>query len=188
MSDPVPELSAAEPSPRPGEAPSPPEEAASPPEAPPAPELSPAELRAATLAAVRLRPGAKARVGILALASCGALSLACVLLALAYLRAGHEALALGVLVGHAGAQLVTCTWLVGAILTFDRPNDAFLQATLGLSPLRLILLAGVVGCALWLADPNPNALFFSLVGTHLAGHVIEALVLRRLRLEHQAPA
>lgn len=181
MSDPTPELAAEQP-------PGPPAEAGEAPADEVLPELSPEELRAATLAAVRLRPGAKARVGVLALASSGALSLVGALSALAYLRAGHDAIALGIVIGHAGAQLVTGTWLVGAILSYDRPNDAFLKATIGLSPLRLILLAAVVGLGLWLGDPDTSALFLALVATHLAGHVIEGLVLRRLRLEHQAPA
>ena len=157
-------------------------------EEPPSPELSPEELRAATLAAVRLRPGAKARVAGLALSLCGGLSVAFALLALVYVQRGEDALALGVFLGHVGAQLVTCTWLAGAVLTFDRSNQDFLQATLGMSPVRLVLLATVVGCGLWLAKPNQNALFFSLIATHLAGHGIEGFVLRRLRLEREAAA
>lgn len=148
---------------------------------PPAPDAA-----ARTLENVRLQPGAKARVAGLALALCGGLSTLAALVGLLYLQREQPALALGVFLGHSAAQLVTASWLVGAILTFDRSSQDFLQATLGMSPLRLVVIATVVGCGLWLSDPDPAALFFSLMLTHVAGHAVEGFVLRRLRLERVA--
>jgi len=162
-------------------------EAASPPEHPgregPEQQLSPDEVRRATLAAVALAPGAKARAAGLALALCGALTSLCAGLGLYFLQTGQGARALGLFLGHIGAQLVTASWVAGAILTYDRESRDFLQATLGASPLRFVVLGTIVGLGLWLTDPDQPALFFSLMLTHVAGHVIEHLVLKRLNSE-----
>ena len=143
----------------------------------------PAEVREATLAAVALAPGGKARAAGLALSLCGALTTLCAGLGLYFLQTGQGPRALGLFLGHTAAQLVTVSWLAGAILTFDRESNDFLQATLGASPLRFVILGTIVGLGLWLTEPDQPALFFSLMLTHVAGHVIEHLVLKRLNSE-----
>lgn len=151
------------------------------------PRRDPAEIDAATRAAVRLRPGAKARVAGFALSLSGAATVVCAGLALLYLQAGHPRHALGVFLGHVAAQLVTATWLVGAILSFDRGTQEFMRATLGMSPLRLLVLVTVVVAGVLLTEADHVALFLSLIGTHVYGHVVEGLVLGRLRSERDGP-
>lgn len=143
----------------------------------------PDQVRRETLAAVALRPGAKARAAGLALALCGGLTTLCAGLGLYFLQTGQGPRALGLFLGHAAAQLVTASWVAGAIATFDRGSEDFLRATLGASPLRFLVLATIVGLGLWLTDPDQPALFFALLLTHVAGHVIEHLVLARLNRE-----
>ncbi|MBL4846100.1 MAG: hypothetical protein JKY65_11280 [Planctomycetes bacterium] len=138
------------------------------------------ELRAATLAAVALRPGAKLRAGGVALTLLGGLSTAFAGLGLTFLYSGQGARALGVFLGHSAAQLLTISWLLGAILTFDRENDDFIRATLGASPLRFVVMGTIVGLGIWLSDPDESALFFSLMASYVAGHFVEAVVLGRL--------
>ena len=46
-----------------------------------------------------------------------------------------------------------------------------------------MILGTIVGLGLWLTEPDQPALFFSLMLTHVAGHVIEHLVLKRLNSE-----
>ena len=105
---------------------------------------------------------------------------------LGFLYDGQGSRALGVFLGHSAAQLLTFSWLAGAILTFDRENDDFLRATLGASPLRFVVLGTIVGLGLWLSDPDQPALFFSLMISHVAGHFVEAVVLGRLSEERLA--
>lgn len=146
-------------------------------------QLPPEEVKRATLAAVALRPGAKARAAGLGLSLCGGLTTLFAGLGLYFLQTGQGARALGLFLGHVGAQLVTASWIAGAILTFDRENDDFMRATLGATPLRFVVLATIVGLGLWLTEPDQPALFFSLMLTHVLGHVIEHLVLARLNRE-----
>jgi hypothetical protein len=162
-------------------------EPAVPPEHPgregPEQQFDPEEVRRATLLAVALRPGAKARAAGLALSLCGALTTLCAGLGLYFLQTGQGARALGLFLGHVGAQLVTVSWIAGAVLTFDRESHDFMRATLGASPLRFVILGTIVGLGLWLTEPDQPALFFSLMLTHVAGHVIEYCVLERLKAE-----
>lgn len=146
-------------------------------------DLDPQAVRQATLAAVALRPGAKLRTAGFALSLCGASSTLFAGLGLYFLQTGQGARALGLFFGHVAAQLVTVSWVAGAVLAFDRSSDDFLRATLGASPLRFVVLGTIVGLGLWLTDPDQPALFFSLMVTHVSGHLIEHVVLARLNRE-----
>ena len=114
-------------------------------------------------------------LGLLAAASVAAL-LAAVALASRGQASASEALLVGHLLGHA----LTLSWLVPALWAFDRDSRTLLQATLGMSPIRIVTGVGLlIGAAVVLRLPEVP-LVLAYVATHVYGHVVEHLTLRAL--------
>ncbi len=92
---------------------------------------------------------------------------------------GYRPAGLGVAIGGATGIVITATWLVGAIASFDRPGVTALGLTMGLWPIRLALLFFAAGTGA-IFGAEPISLVFALFGTYVAGHIVEALVLEAL--------
>lgn len=100
----------------------------------------------------------------------------------------HRAVALGVAIGVATGLLLTATWVVGALVTFHRRGDLLLLATLGLWPVRIIILFLVAALG-WYVEAEPFSLVTALFATHVYGHVVEAHALDALaRAARRPPA
>jgi NhaP-type Na+/H+ and K+/H+ antiporter len=86
----------------------------------------------------------------------------------------------GVIFGHLLAQLSTGIWIGGALLTFHRSDTVFFAGTIGLAPLRfLVVLGATVVCSQLLAV-DLMALGLSLVLTLVYGHGVEVLAFTAL--------
>ncbi len=134
----------------------PPSTADSPPAAPPPPRVP---------EAVRRRVATCSLAGVLALTGLA--------FAAALLGPWAPAVGLAILIGHAAAQAVTLSWLVGAVSSFDADSGTFLGSTLGLAPFRLLGVVVVLTLAAALGGLDPVPLFASFLVTHLAGQGIE---------------
>lgn len=98
------------------------------------------------------------------------------------LVAGETRLALGALAGHLVAVACGLSWILGAVATFDGPFARFAKATLGLAPLRLVLVVlvvcGIAGFASERADTT--ALGLTFVGTQVLFQLAQADTFLRL--------
>ncbi|MCO5165393.1 MAG: hypothetical protein M9894_03375 [Planctomycetes bacterium] len=91
----------------------------------------------------------------------------------------HPAAGMGVAIGGITGLLITATWVFGALFAFDRSGGALMGLTMGLWPIRIALLfvAAALGAVLGV---EPISLVVTLFLTHVAGHVVEAMVLDAL--------
>ncbi|MGE0707260.1 MAG: hypothetical protein AB7N76_16385 [Planctomycetota bacterium] len=123
---------------------------------------------------VRRRVASRA-VGQVALASVIALLGALWLTGRGEARAGTA-----LVFGHAVGQAVCASWLLGALIGFDRDAAGVVGATLGLSFYRMLLATAALvgGAALW--DLSPTPLVLGFIATRVWGHVVEGLALRDL--------
>jgi hypothetical protein len=92
----------------------------------------------------------------------------------------HPALSKGILLGHLVAQLMTGIWLAGALLTFDRSNTTFFAGTIGLAPLRFLLVLGVTYVSARYLPVALIPLGLTLVATMVYGHGVEVVVVNKL--------
>ncbi len=95
---------------------------------------------------------------------------------------GQTNVALGLACGSGIALLCGVSWLVGALLTFDKPMSRFLKATLGLGPVRLLLAVGGV-CTIGVVAReriDMVALGASFAAVHLLLQLMEADIFMRL--------
>lgn len=92
---------------------------------------------------------------------------------------GHRPSSLGVAIGGTTGIVITASWLIGALISFDRPGVTALGLTMGLWPIRLALLFFAAGSGA-IFGVDAIALVLALFATFVAGHVVEALVLDAL--------
>ena len=127
-----------------------------------------------------LRPGVRRQAAIQALGLLAAASVAAFVAAVMLETRGQSAASKAVLIGHALGHGLTLSWLVPALWGFDRDSQTLMQATLGLSPIRLVTGVGLlVGTVVVLRLPEVP-LVLAYVATHVWGHVVEHLTLREL--------
>jgi hypothetical protein len=126
--------------------------------------------------APQLRPGVRRRAAIRALRYLALVSLVATLAAIGLDALGRGRSSMALVVGHGIAQLVTCSWVIGALVGFDGDTRKVLRTTLGLSPFRMMIAAAAIVSAAFMGLEEVP-LLLSFVVTYLLGHVIEALLL-----------
>ena len=127
-----------------------------------------------------LRPGVRRQATVQAIGFLAAASVAALVAAVMLETRGQSAASKAVLIGHALGHGLTLSWLVPALWGFDRDSQTLMQATLGLSPIRLVTGVGLlVGTVVVLRLPEVP-LVLAYVATHVWGHVVEHLTLREL--------
>jgi len=128
---------------------------------------------------LRLPAGARRRIAqraALALVAVSAAAVAAAFLATAPETGGPAP----VLLGHAAAQLVTLSWVVGALWAFDAEGGLFMGSTVGLAPFRLLVVAGLLAGGSELFDLPLVPMGLSLVLSYGAGHAVEIYVFEAL--------
>ncbi len=119
----------------------------------------------------RLPDAVRRRVAVRSLAA--VLAFTALALALAFLGPWTPPTVLALLLGHAVAQAVTLTWLVGALASFDADAGTFMGSTLGLAPFRLLGVVVILTLAASLGGLEPVPLFGAFLATHIAGQIVE---------------
>lgn len=127
-----------------------------------------------------LRPGVRRQAAIQALGLLAAASVAAFVAAVMLETRGQSAASKSLLVGHGLGHVLTLSWLVPALWAFDRNSLTLMQATLGLSPIRIVTGVGLLIGAVVVFRLPEVPLVLAYVGTHVWGHVVEHLTLREL--------
>jgi hypothetical protein len=95
------------------------------------------------------------------------------------LALGHPDHALGLALGYGLGACLALSWVVGAVRRFDAPLEQLARFTLGMWPLRLVLLVG--GGALGIRlGAHVVTLVMTLFVAHAYGHVLEARAFQAL--------
>lgn len=126
-----------------------------------------------------LRPAERARIARTALVAMGLPTVLVCAAALPFAES-QPRLIKGILLGHLVAQLMTGIWLAGAVFTFDRSNTTFFAGTIGLAPLRFVLVLGATYVSALYLPVALIPLGLTLVATMLYGHVVEVVVVNKL--------
>ena len=128
----------------------------------------------------QLRPGVRRQATIQAIGFLAAASVAAFVAALMVETRGQSAASKAVLIGHGLGHLLTLSWLVPTLWGFDRDSRTLLQATLGLSPIRIVTGVGLLVGAVAVFRLPEVPLVLAYVATHVWGHVVEHVTLREL--------
>lgn len=121
----------------------------------------------------RLRPGARSEIGQRTLLVLLLPTLAAIWLAVFLDRAGRIDAGRSLLIGHVLGQVVTATWLVGALLTYTDTTNSYFRSTIGLSPFRFMIVLGVLGVVTATTYVEPAPLFFAFMLTYMYGVGVE---------------
>lgn len=127
-----------------------------------------------------LRPGVRRQATIQALGFLAAASVAALVAAVMLELRGQSAASKALLLGHGLGHALTLSWLIPTLWGFDRDSRALLQATLGLSPIRIVTGVGLLVGAVVMFRLPEVPLVLAYVATHVWGHVVEHLTLREL--------
>ncbi len=133
-----------------------------------------------------LTPAQRGRIARKALLALGAPTVLLCAVVLPFAES-HPQVSKGILLGHLVAQVMTGIWLVGAIATFDRRHETFLGATIGLAPLRFVLVLGVTYVSARYLPVDLISLGLTLVITMVYGHAVEVVIVNALTAALEEP-
>ena len=98
------------------------------------------------------------------------------------LALGQAELGFGVLAGNGLAMLVGLSWILGAVRTFDASFKSFARGTIGLSPVRFVVVIGALMAIAWWGRGRVDlaALGLTFLGTQLLLQIAQADCFMRL--------